>query len=353
MRSLHSVGIGLIIISFVGVLISPTSNFASGHVSRECALQLGPWADAAPAPDYHLEGASAVVNGRVYLFTGFNSFTDTLYPTQLVDVYNAMDDFWESVTQPRAKVPLAMSHVWAAVDGQYVWLAGGFVGPHPGVPTDEVWRYDTVSDTWWPGPDLPQARASGGVVIEGRTLHYMGGLSFDRQLVFADHWTLDLDNPVEWQAAAPMMRARNHFQAVHVNGLIYAVAGQIGHDVYNYDIPWLDVYDPVTDTWEARANMPQARSHFETGTFAYKDRILAVGGKSRPEYPVVARFVTEYNTQTDTWTQLGSLPLDLVGPVAAMIDDRLIITSGGTDYNEFQANTWRSEVVDPCASEDS
>lgn len=346
-RSLFLVSV--IFVVALGLLL-PLRLFSSegSAIAPTCSMQLGEWQKVAPVPDHHLEGASAIVDGKLYLLTGFNEFTSTLFPTQKVDVYNPLTNIWESVANPRSPVPLAMSHVWAAVDGPYIWLVGGFVGPHPGVPTSEVWRYDTVADRWWQGPDLPAPRASGGVAIVGRQLHYMGGLSYDRQIVQADHWMLDLDTPEAWRTVASMPRARNHFQAVSVDGLIYAVAGQIGHDVFAYDVAWLDAYDPQTDSWTVKADLPQPRSHFETGTFAYDGRIFAVSGKSRPEYQEVSPFVTEYNPQTDSWTALRDLPLDLVGTFAAIIDNQFIFAGGGVNYNAFYDETWVSDVTDLC-----
>lgn len=348
-RGLRTLAVASIITSLIGAFMLPSPAGAQFQTDPNCTQVFGPWQLMAPAPAGHIEGAAATVNGRLYIFSGFAT-AGVLIPSNRMDVYHLATNTWESSVMPFGPTPFSSSHIQSAVDGQFVWFAGGFVGPSGGPPTDEVWRYDTLTDTWTPGPPLPAPRASGGLVVEGRNLHFIGGLPADRQTDQADHWILDLDNPVAWVNAAPFNRPRNHFQAVTVNGIIYAVGGQTGHDGPLDDVPWVDAYDPVTDTWQQVADLPVRRSHVEPATLVINERILIVGGRSWG-LPSPVNMVTQYNPQTDTWVDLAPLPVPLIGMSGAYIGNYLVVTTGGTAYDTPQLNTWVAEVITDCAAQ--
>jgi len=90
-------------------------------------------------------------------------------------------------------------------------MAGGFYGDHPGVASDKVWRYDTVTDTWLEFPSLPEPRASGGIVVLDGKLHYFGAMSSDRMTDIDTHWTLDLSNPTSWQVESTFLYPTKSF----------------------------------------------------------------------------------------------------------------------------------------------
>ena len=314
-----------------------------------CTQQLGPWQPAAPIPNNHVEGASAVVGGKLYIFTGFS--TATLVPSNQIDIYNPATDIWETVAAPRNPMPFAASHIQAAADGRYIWIVGGFAGPNPGPPTDAVWRYDTINDLWVAGPPLPAARGSGAVVRNGRNLHFFGGMSVDRNIDHPDHWILNLDNPVAWTAAAPLPDARNHLNGVSIDGVVFAVGGQFGHDgpdpIEDQDL--VHAYLPQSDRWVPIVDMLMPRSHAEPGTFVLNDRIIVAGGRNnRRPPPHNIETISEYNPQTGVWTDIAVLPMRLLAPVATVIGDQFIVTAGGEDYDLAQQMTWVADVISNC-----
>ncbi|MDX1991647.1 MAG: malectin domain-containing carbohydrate-binding protein [bacterium] len=337
-----------ILIIMLSVFIRTESRpvFAS-TTNPNCTQTLGPWVQAASSPANHIEGGTAAVNGKMYLFTGFAD--NSLTPANRLDVYNPETNVWETVAQPRAPMPIAASHIQAAVDGQYVWLAGGFVGRHPGPPTNQVWRYDTVTDMWAAGPPLPAPRASGALVVNGRNLHYIGGLSTNRNTDYSTHWVLNLDNlPAGWRTAAPLPSPRNHFNGVVIDGIIYVSGGQFRHDNNPQDVALVHAYNSLTNTWVQKASMPTPRSHAEPGMFLMNDRIVVVGGRNNPGGQATMSSVVQYNPQTNTWQSLRSLPGSLIGPAAEVIGNKVIVTNGGIAYNVGQQNTWVSQVETNC-----
>lgn len=348
----------LCVLMILGLFLTAPSTRAE-TTDPNCVITFGPWQAAAPAPHDHLEGAAAVVNNKLYIFSGFGTPPALLDPTDRVDVWDPVTDTWETATTPRKPAPFKLSHMQAATDGRFVWFAGGFIGKHPGPPTTNVWRYDTVNDTWQAGPPLPQPRASGAFVRIGRQLHYIGGLSTDRNTDYPDHFTLDLDKPTKWKTAAPLPAARNHFQAVVIDGLLYTAGGQFYHDneTIMEDLAIANAYNVYTDTWSNRAPMPMARSHAEAGTIVLYDRLFIIGGRNNTIGVFNSNLVAEYNPQTNTWSYNQPLPVPILAPVAGVVQDfrgnpgtYVVVTNGARAYGASQLETWVSQITTDCVT---
>jgi N-acetylneuraminic acid mutarotase len=335
----------ILLIFFLTTVIFATSSKA---VQPACGISLGEWQKGPDAPAVHIEGATAVVDEKLFIIAGFKD--NSLKPGTRVDVYNPVSNMWETEANPRRPAPLNSSHIQAAVDGTSIWTAGGFKGEHPGLPTDEVWRYDSVEDLWYAGPSLPEPRSAGFFQRIGRTLHYGGGTSYDRDTAYPDHWTLNLDNLSEgWQKAPDFPQARIHTSAVRIDGLMYVIGGQFNHDHDPVDLKFLHVFNPGTGSWTQKADLPVARSHHEPGTVLIEDHIVLVGGRQNQAGLGQTDDVTEYDPVTNTWRELRPLPVPLIAPAAAYLDGKLIVTNGGYGWNIGSKETFISQVtIIPC-----
>ncbi len=302
---------------------------AAALTSTAAQAQPFSWVTAAPSPVERFEGAAAVSGGKVYVFGGF---ADGLVAQVRSDVYDPASDTWTRI----ADLPVANTHIGFAAAGGKVYFAGGFVGNHPGVATDAVFVYDTLTDAFTEGPPLPARRAGGALVHHEGRLHFVGGLLPDRRTDASDHYVLDLsDLGAGWTTAAPIPKALNHFNGVSVGGLIYAVGGQTGHDGPNDDTRTLQAYDPATDTWTQRADLPEDRSHAEPGTFVLDGRIVIAGGKSDGT-PNLAT-IRVYDPETDTWSAFGELPTALRAPVVQAVGETIVATTGSKGTNSQDA----------------
>lgn len=281
------------------------------------------WEERTPSPITRFESASAVIDGCLYVLGGFKN--QALQVSKRVDIYDPETDSWTQGTD----MPTGVTHVGVATDGTDMWLAGGFEGDNPGAVVPDVWKYDTLADTWTAGLPLPFERGGGALVRVGRDLHYFGGVIFDRNTGSGDHWVLDLDGGGAWQPRAPLPGPRNHLSAVERGGRIYALGGQEGHDIDPVDVDWCHVYDPLADSWSPIANLPLPRSHFEPGTFLLRDWIVIAGGRSSVIGAPGLVDVTGYDPDTDTWLALPSLPEQLLAPTVRVIGGQMIAVGGG------------------------
>lgn len=296
------------------------------------------WNSLANSSLSKVESQSAKVNGKLYVLAGFMA---GLKITGATEIYDPAADQWST----GAPMPTPVTHMGAAVAGDEIWIVAGFVGNHPGVATDKVQIYNTVTDTWREGPALPNPRGSGAAVYSNGKLHFFGGLLPDRRTDVGEHYILGLDNlAAGWQAAAPMPNPRNHLSGAAVNGLVYAIGGQYGHDAGVKDQKFLDAYDPQTDRWTRKADLPSARSHFEPGTMVHNDKIIIAGGRRGGFF---FNDVTEYDPATDQWAERCELPENLLAPVAKVFGDRLIVANGGENGTCCPLNKTRWISIEP------
>ena len=290
------------------------------------------WTDLTPSAIPKLESYPVIVGNKLYTFSGFTNGLAVIPETEIYDLNTGQWSFG-------ASMPLPVTHMGVARVNDDIWIVGGFAGDHPGTATSRVQIYSPGNDQWREGPELPVARASGSLVLVNGKLHHFGGLLPDRRTDIDEHWVLDLNNiNAGWKADDPLPIARNHLGGVALNGNIYAVGGQFGHDGGNEDVPFVHVYSTDSGDWERLADMPLALSHFEAGIFVFENRIYVVGGIS-PNGAQDTIFV--YDPQSDTWSEFCGIPQRLLAPGARMYGNQLLVLNGGVNGAGSPINAFR------------
>jgi hypothetical protein len=144
------------------------------------------WKSAAANPQARFEGQGAVVNGKLYVFGGF--YNSSVQATTRSDVYEPATNKWTRIKD----MPEPITHAAVIVKGTTIYIIGGFVGDHPAPATNHIWKYDTRTNTYIRGANLPSARGSGAAaLIGGRYIHFFGGVNEHRTADQRSHWVLD------------------------------------------------------------------------------------------------------------------------------------------------------------------
>lgn len=296
------------------------------------------WVTLTSDEEERVEAHSAVVDDKIFLFGGFQ--TDEAlgeFQSQETDqtaIYDPVADTWTKI----APLPIPVTHVGSAIVGRKIWLAGGFAVLGFNQAIDHVYIYDVDANSWSTGPSLPAPRSAGTLVRNGRKLHYISGLE-NRNDGVVDHYVLDLDEPggpQTWNMLAPIPETSNHLSGIAVGGKIYAIGGQVNHDIDPFDVDFSYEYDPVTDSWAQKASMPIPRSHMEPGTFVVDGKIILVGGKDGTF--TCSDRVSSYDPLTDTWSELFTVPDCLLAPSGKVVGDEIYVSHGGL-INVFDPQT--------------
>ena len=134
-----------------------------------------------------------------------------------------------------------------------------------------------------------------------------------------------------WERLTDMPTVRSGAKTVVVDGKIYVLAGKVGKDNQAVNLTTLKVvemYDPQTDTWVRKQDMSRRRASFGIGVVAGK--IYAIGGTVdiQPEAPWRVDLVEVYDPATDTWAKRADMPTRRRAVKAAVIRDTLYAIGG-------------------------
>ena len=287
------------------------------------------WSNLSSSSIERLESQTATIDGKLYVLAGFVA---GLKVTPVTEIYDPENDAW-SIGAP---MPIAVTHMALAIDGDDIWIIGGFVGDNGGPATNKVQIYNTTTDTWREGPELPNARSSGAAAVSNGRIHFFGGL-VNRNNDAGNHYFVDLSDLASgWQTAANLPNARNHLSAATVNGIIYAIGGQFRHDINPVDQNFLHAYDFATNSWTSKASLPTNRSHFESSTIVYNNKIIIAGGRNGNSFYDT---VSQYDPVNDSWSDICLLPNPLLAPVLTIIDDKMLLANGGINGTGNPSNS--------------
>ena len=156
----------------------------------------------------------------------------------------------------------------------------------------------------------------------------------------------------QWTRKADMPTARADFSTSVVDGKIFAIGGQVQLEMNEFGdmtLSKVEMYDPETDTWEQRTDMPTPRSAVSTSVVDGK--IFAIGGaqmkkiKHSRGWGLEAKKLTTvemYDPATDTWTQKADMPTPRSYLSTSVMDGKIYAIGGMSSSNE----KWRLETVE-------
>lgn len=150
-----------------------------------------------------------------------------------------------------------------------------------------------------------------------------------------------------WRTAAPMPTKRTEVAAAVLDGKIYVVGGfekpSLGN-VMNFAITRsVDMYDPATDRWTAKAPLPVGLHHVGIGVA--HGRVYVIGGYSKSGLSVWNPVATVYahDPAMDSWIERALMPTAR-GALSVTEHDGKLYAIGGYDR---KANNVQVEVYDP------
>ena len=302
------------------------------------------WQAQSPMAKARSEASAITVGSQVYVFNGFGPNV-VIEPS--IEKYNPGSQTWSLVAGTSVGQGTAVTHNGIVAVGSEVWLIGGRIGNHPGPVTSNVWIYNTANGSWRKGPQLPIPGAGGGAALVNNSIHWFGGLDPQANCDVNRHYKLNLANQAAgWQnitSVAAMPNPRNHFSTVVLNGQIYALGGQFGHDACPgkaaNNSALAHVFNPQSNSWSSIANLPGVQSHAEPSTFAHGGFIYFVGGQS------AGNKVWRYQPSNNQWTTITTLPQPLLAPVARIFNGRLVIGGGGAPTTAIPTNqSWSMAI---------
>ena len=244
----------------------------------------------------------------------------------------------------------------AVVEGK-IYLIGGTLfeneqdGPF-GMSLVEV--YDPETNTWQRVADMPTARTgTRAAVVDGKIYVLAGKAAKDNQAVNFKTWkVVEMYDPQTdtWVRKQNMSRRRASFGIGVVAGKIYAIGGNIHpgdrkpEDPRRVDL--VEVYDPATDTWAKRADMPTQRKSVRASVI--RDTIYAIGGSGWPPDGAGGPFlgtIEVYEPRINRWTKRPDMLNPRIVFFSVVIDEKIYLIGGLRAGDRHRAPV---EVYDPA-----
>jgi len=279
----------------------------------------GTWTKKADMPTARLGLTTSTVNGKIYAIGGGYSIDGTAFRT--VEEYDPATDTWTR----KADMPTRRYFHSASVVNGKVYVIGGAVAEK--VTTQTVEEYDPATDTWTTKADMPTARCFFTASVVNDRIYAIGGQIFPGNFSVS---TVEEYDPATdtWTAKADMPTARSMLSTSAVDGRIYAMGGVQGW-IGGPGMSTVEAYDPVTDTWTVRAtrraDMPTPRKGLSTLVMA--EKIVAIGGITNAYGPVYS-VVEEYDPKTNTWAKKTNMPTARCFFSASSVNGRIYAIGG-------------------------
>ena len=255
----------------------------------------------------------------------------------LMQIETFADQGWERRTQlSTQRIVFA-----TAVVGNKVYLIGGTLfenvragkavrGPY-GNSTVEV--YDPQINTWQRVADMPTPRHGAKAAVVNGTIFVFGGWHGEEDHALRKYpVNVEAYNPQTdtWLEKKEMPVSRIEFDIGVVDGKIYIIGGATRRG--GERMGRVDVYNPATDTWVAGREMPTPRENLGVGVVS--NRIYAIGGRGWPRVRIGPHLtvIEEYDSRSRQWRKRGDMldPRDLFATVVVRDSIYLI---GGVIWN--------------------
>ncbi len=246
-----------------------------------------------------------------------------------VDIFDSNSKTWTSGVVS----PVEAHHFQPVVVDEKIWLVGAMTGKYPKeTALDHIPIYDPAADSWSRGVSLPEDRRRGGAgaVVHEDKLYVVCG-------IINGHWDGNVNwldvydfKTKQWSKLPDAPRERDHFQAVVIDGKIYAAGGRktsaATKQTFELVIPEVDVFDIAKGTWSTHsAPLPHPRAG--TASIAVKNKLIIAGGESM-ELPTAHAQVHRLDPKVGSWEELAPMARGRHGSGLVFQNGSLYIASG-------------------------
>ena len=232
---------------------------------------------------------------------------------------------WERITQ----LPTGRERFATAVVKNKIYLIGGTPSenrkkiPRGPVGLSTVEVYDTQTNTWQRGVNMPTLRHGAKAAVVDGIIYVFGGYSAKDQKPLNRKFPVRVDaydpQTDTWSRKQDMPVPRIHFGLGVVAGKVYIIGGRTG---VREPIPRVDVYDPATDMWARAPEMPTQRNLDFDSVSVAGDRIYVIGG--------IPSMIQAYNPMSRQWRQMMDMSDIRRGFSQVVVKDDIYLIGGFT-----------------------
>lgn len=246
--------------------------------------------------------------------------TPATYLTKL-DSYDTVADSWDF----SSKIPMdrAGGRFQAVAVGNKIYVPNGWFWTGAAYAATTTLRiYDIDANSWSKGTPSPDARYNTAAAVVGNKIYVMGGYNAFGSAT-SSVYEYDTQTTL-WTRKANMPTAQALISAAVINTTIYLIS-----DFYFY------AYDTTTDTWSTKSSAPT--THGASGSSLWPTLSAAYGKIYAFNLP--SKFVDIYDPVSDSWNISFVNNASRESTVAVTVSNAIYSLGGGITSNPTSTNT--------------
>lgn len=274
------------------------------------------WQSLPQMPKGRSDGGLVQYNSRIFYLSGMGA--DGGLPTYEVYEFNTSANQYTE----KKKIGTARAEMGAVLLDGKIYTFGGWIG---NAATDTCEVYSVEKNQWEYLPPLPKKLTSVNACVWKDRIFIIGSTLDVTNTYFYEY------NPSEKKYIQKTVfnNSRMNSCLVTANNLIYAIGGNSYKNDSYYIHNDVDVYNPVTDQWERKTSLPAGITR--GSAVAFRNEIHYLGGTSKSN-PVTDRDALNthyiYDVTTDTWKNGESLPFPVWGNQCTIVNDKMYCFGG-------------------------
>ncbi len=242
----------------------------------------------------------------------------------------------------KTSMPTARAYLCGAEVNGKIYLFGG-IKDLSGHNSDDVESYDPDTDTWTMKNKMP-GKIFGQVAVElNGELYVFGGRTGDLFNGTTLKYTYLYDPSTDsWTRKADMPGPRAFMAASVINEKIYIIGGSTSGFYGSFLV---QMYDPIFDTWMAKASLEIGRAYSTSNVYNGKIYVIGGGTSSTDAAGTAYPNFDIYEPLNDSWAPMKDIPQARIGHGSAILNGKLYICGGFTsdnielkDLNEYDFN---------------
>ena len=253
----------------------------------------------------------------------------------LMQIESFAGEDWEVITQ----LPTERWGLATAVVDDKIYIIGGSSAEDAGGPDglSTVEEYDPKTNTWRQVADMPTPRYYPKAAVVNDMVYVFGGWYEERGVKLDYPVRVEAYDPATdtWTRKKDMPVSRVHPAVGAVDGKIYIIGGSTGwgHG-HERRMDRVDIYDPATDTWETGPKMPTQRDAYLGGVV--NNRIYVIGGYGLPGGRVL-KAIEEYDPISRQWRKKKDMPDIRYSFRTVVVEDDIYVIGGIDKLRQYLA----------------
>ena len=241
------------------------------------------------------------------------------------------------------------NHCSCVIDNN-IYIMGGYINTISSTSCVESAHcdyYNTDTNENISITSMPSNKKSFTVSSIGNCIYSIGGIGYN---IADKNECLDITNDQGWIEKAPMLSKRYNLTSSVVNNKIYCIGGSAYKTTTNAITTGVnECYDPSTDTWTTKVDMPNKRYNLTSSVV--NNKIYCIGG----EHATLNKrnINEEYDPSTDSWTTKTEMTTHRFNLSSSVIENKIYCIGGKIGSSVLDTNECYDPLTDTWTTKSS